>query len=163
MRARLLDVIWLTCLICGAAVYAAGIDADEEAIQLLIEQRRVAWNAEDVDAYARLLAEDADILSSTGRSASGREEVIRLYVDQRSGAYRGASITSTVVTRVKFVRSDVAVADAEAELAGLRGREGNALAPIKGQVVFVLVKEGGRWLISSIRGVTRVPVQGARQ
>jgi uncharacterized protein (TIGR02246 family) len=162
-RTRLFDVIWLTSLICAVPVCAAGIPAEEEAIRLLIEQRRIAWNAEDVDAYARLLAEDVDILSSTGRSASGREEVIRLYVEQRSGAYQGATIASTVVTRIKFVRPDVAVADADAELAGLRGREGNTLGPIKGQVVFVVVKEAGTWLISSIRGVTRIPVQSARQ
>jgi uncharacterized protein (TIGR02246 family) len=149
-------------LVYASAGQAAGTYADEQAIRITIEQRRVAWNTDDVNTYARLLAEDADILSSTGRSASGREEVIRLYVEQRSGAYRGASITFTVVTHIKFVRPDVAVADAEAELAGLRGADGNAFAPVKGQVVFVLLKQGERWLISSIRGVTRVSVQSVR-
>ena len=162
MRTRLSGLLWLMWLVCTGAGHAAGTDADEQAIRLTIEERRVAWNTDDVNAYRRLLAEDADILSSTGRYARGREEVIRLYVEQRAGAYRGASITSTVVARVKFAGPDVAVADAEAELAGLRGSDGNAMAPIQGQVLFILVKQGERWLISSIRGAVRVPVQSTR-
>jgi uncharacterized protein (TIGR02246 family) len=163
MRVNLLGVVWLTCLVCAGTANAAGRDADESAIRAVIEQRRLAWNAEDVEAYARLLAEDADILSATDRTASGRDEVIRLYVEQRSGAYRGASISSTVVTRIKFVRPDVAVADADTELTGVRGVDGNVLAPSKSQVVYVLAKDGGQWLISCIRGLRRVSVQAPRQ
>ena len=162
MRARPSSLLCLMWLLCASTGHAVGTDADEQAIQATIEQRRVAWNTDDANTYARLLAEDADILSATGRSASGRDEVIRLYIEQRAGAYRGASITSNVVTRIKFVRPDVAIADAVADLVGVRGPDGNALAPIKGQVVFVLVKQGEHWVISSIRGVTRVPAQSTR-
>jgi len=163
MRANLLAVIWLICIVCAGPAHAAGSNVDESAIRAVLEQRRVAWNAEDVEAYARLLAEDADILSATGRTENGRDEVIRLYVEQRAGAYRGASISSIVVTRIKFVRPDVAVADANTELTGVRGADGNVLAPSKGEAFYVLVKDGGQWLISSIRGLRRVSIQGPRQ
>ncbi len=163
MGIRLACMLWLTCALSANAVYAAEANADEEAIRAVIEQRRVAWNAEDVETYARLLTEDADIMSSTGRLAYGREDVIKLYVEQRSGAYRGATITSMHVTRIKLVRPDVALVDAEGELVGARGADGNVWAPIKGLVIFLLAKERGHWLISSIRGVTRIPTQGARR
>jgi uncharacterized protein (TIGR02246 family) len=162
MRVNLVGAIGLICLLCAAVANATGRDVDESAIRAVLEQRRVAWNADDVETYARLLAEDADILSATGRTASGRGEVIRLYVEQRSGAYRGASISSIVVTGIKFVRPDVAVADANTELTGLRGADGNVLPPSKGEALYVLVKDGSQWLISSIRGLRRVSVQGPR-
>jgi len=134
-------------------------DEDETAIRALIEERRVAWNAQDTDAYSRILTEDADIWSATGRSAYGREEVIKLYLEQRKGTYRTANISSTQVTRIKLVRPEVALVDAEGELTGARSSDGAMLPPIKGQVLFLVVRENGRWLISSIRGVTRIPSQ----
>jgi uncharacterized protein (TIGR02246 family) len=143
--------------------YAEASNGEESAIRQVIEQRRLAWNAQDTRGYATLLANDADIVSSTGRSAQGREEIIKLYVDQRAGAYRTATITSTVVKRIKFVRPDIALADAEAELEGARGPDGGIVAPTRSLVFFILTKEGGRWLISSIRGAPISAIQSSKQ
>jgi len=114
-------------------------------------------------AYAALLTEDADIVSSTGRSAENREEIIKLYIQQRAGAYRTATITSTVVKRIKLVRPDIALADAEAELEGARGPDGGVVAPTRSLVFFVLTKEGDRWLICSIRGAPISAIQSQKQ
>ena len=153
--------------ICGTlffgAAYAEPNDGEEAAIRKVIEQRRVAWNAQDTRSYAALLAPDADIVSSTGRSAQSREKIIKLYVEQRRGAYRTATITSTVVKRVKFVRPDVALADAEAELEGARGPDGGQVAPTRSLVYFILIREGERWLISSIRGAPISGIQNPKQ
>jgi uncharacterized protein (TIGR02246 family) len=160
---KLITMLTLCSALATATSYAAGTDPDADAIRAVVEQRRIAGNAEDTDSYARLLTPDADIVSATGRSAYGREGIIQLYVEQRSGAYLGAIITSTVVTRIKFVRPDVAVVDADFELTGVRGRDGNPMAPISGLNTFILTKENGQWLISSIRGIPRTPIQGPRQ
>jgi uncharacterized protein (TIGR02246 family) len=136
---------------------------DEDAIRQVIEQRRVAWNAQDTKTYASLLTSDADIVSATGRAAYGREEIIRLYVEQMSGPYRGAKVASTVVTRIRFVRPDVALVDTEFEMEGVHARDGAVMPLISGLTNFVLTKEDGGWLISSIRGMPRTPMQGPRQ
>lgn len=157
--------IFLRMMLLGAALIAVAGRAenmDEAAIRQVIEQRRIAWNEQDTVTYAKLLTVDADIVSATGRSAYGRDEVIRLYIEQKLGAYRGATVTSTVVSRIKFVRVDVAVVDAEFEIDGVRARNGTVLPIVTGLNNYVLTREEGKWLISSIRGIPRTPIQGPK-
>jgi uncharacterized protein (TIGR02246 family) len=163
MIPKLITLICLVGSVAVSATWAGANDAEERAIRQVIEQRRLAWNAEDTQTYAGLLTEDADNLSSTGQSAYGRDGIIKLYLEQRAGAYRGAMMTSTVVARIKFVRPDVALADAEAELVGARGRDGNPTSPTKVLVIFILSKEHDRWRISSIRGMPVAAIQAPRQ
>lgn len=163
MIPRLVSYVFIASTLFFGAAYAEPNNGEEAAIRKVIEQRRLAWNAEDTRSYAALLTADADIVSSTGRSADNREEIIKLYVDQRAGAYRTATIASTVVKRIKFVRPDIALADAEAELVGARGPGGDVVAPTRSLVFFILVKEGERWLISSIRGAPISAIQSPKQ
>ena len=162
MMRRTADLI-LVLVAAFCAMPADGSEADSAAIREVIEQRRVAWNAEDSDTYAKLLTSDADIVSATGRAAYGRDEVLRLYQEQRAGAYRGATVLSMVVTRIKFVRPDVAVVDAEFEIEGVRGQDGKTIPLVTGLNNFLVVKENGRWLISSIRGIPKSTIQAPRQ
>jgi uncharacterized protein (TIGR02246 family) len=122
---------------------------DEAAITELVTARSRAWTAGDEQGYARLLTPDADIASATGRTASGRDAVIQLYREQRAGAYAGAAL-STKVTKVRMIRSDVAIVDADYELAGLRSTS----ASNRGKVTIVAVRQTDqRWLIAAIRGI----------
>lgn len=130
-------------------------DQDEAAIRRVIEARRIAWNSGDAAGYARLLTPDADVVSGTGRCAYGRDELVGLYVEQRAGVYRAASLKSATVTRIKFVRPDVAIADTEFELDGVGPHT------ITGINTFVLTREAEGWLISSIHGSARSPISAA--
>ena len=161
MKATVIALLLLASVL--GAIAASVSETDEDAIRRVIEQRRLAWNAQDTKAYASLLTPDADIVSATGRSAHGRDEVIQLYVEQRSGAYRGATVVSTFVTRIKFVRPEVAVVDADFEIEGVRGRDGNTMPPVNGLNSFVLVKGNGRWLILSIHGIPKSPIHVPKQ
>jgi uncharacterized protein (TIGR02246 family) len=123
--------------------------SDETAITELVAARSRAWTSGDQQAYARLLTTDADIASATGRTARGRDAVIQLYKEQRAGAYAGAAL-STRVTHIRMIRPDVALVDADYELAGLR----SGSAANSGKVALVVVKQPDRrWLITAIRGI----------
>ena len=163
MISRVINWLCIASMVFFGATYARANNSDEAAIRKVIEQRRVAWNAQDTGGYAALLTADADIVSSTGRSAESREEIIKLYIHQRAGAYQTATITSTVVKRIKFVRPDIVLVDAEAELEGARGPDGGVVAPTRSLVFFILRKEGDRWLISSIRGAPISAIQCQKQ
>jgi uncharacterized protein (TIGR02246 family) len=163
MTGKLLGYGCIASTLLFIPAVAGAQSGEEAAVRRVIEERRLAWNAQDTRSYATLLAVDADIVSATGRSAQGREEVIKLYLDQRAGAYRTASITSTVVERIKFVRPDIAIADAEVELEGARGTDGDVVPPTKSLVFFLLTKEGDQWLISSIRGASISAIQSSKR
>ena len=138
---------------------ATPASCDERGIRDVIEARRLAWNAQDLAAYGALLAPDVELTSATGKTAAGREEVLRLYVEQRRGVYRDASLPSTVVQSIGLPADGLATAQAAFVLVGVRAGDGTALPPIEGTNAYTLVRRCGKWLISSIRGTPSSPIQ----
>lgn len=120
---------------------------DEQAVIALVAEREAAWNAGDTEAYAQLLTEDADILSATGRSARGREALLKLFAEQHANAFAGVR-THTTVTHVRLVGRDAALADVDYRLEGCK-----AEAIRRGSMVFVLRKDAARWRIAAIRSI----------
>lgn len=121
--------------------------AQEKEIIALVALREAAWNAGDVAAYANLLAEDADIVSATGRAARGAEAFLALYSEQRAGALAGAR-TKTKVRRVRVLGDTVALADVDYEMTG-----GDVNAIRRGSIAFVVCRVEGRWRIAAIRSI----------
>ncbi len=129
--------------------------ADERAVAQVIADRQVAWNAGDAEAYRRLLTPDADLSSSSGQIARGRDAVIELYLKQRAGVFAGAT-TSMKVVQTRFIKPDVAVVDVDRELTNLKA---GPAAPTA-RTTFVLLKRAdGRWLITAQRAGTQVPAK----
>ena len=91
-----------------AAAVAQGA-ADEAAIRALQQQQASAWNAHDIDAYAGLFTEGADVinvlgwhwsmsgaLSPTGAASDRPEAGIQtVVVTQRGGIWRIADFQNT--------------------------------------------------------------------
>ena len=142
----------------GVGITAAAFTqdtADERAVAKVIADRQVSWNNGDAEGYARLLTPDADLSSSSGQMARGRDAVIQLYLTQRAGVFAGAA-TSMKVVQTRLIRPDVAIVDVDRELANLKA---GPAAP-KARTTFVLVKQDdGRWLITAQRAGTQVPGQ----
>ena len=121
--------------------------ADERAVAQVIADREVAWNAGDADGYRRLLTPDADLSSSSGQIAHGRDAVIKLYLTQRAGVFAGAT-TSMKVVQTRLIKPDVAIVDVDRELTNLTAGQ----ATPKARTTFVLVKESdGGWLVTAQR------------
>jgi uncharacterized protein (TIGR02246 family) len=139
----------LTVVLSLTGSAGAQTQTEGDAIRGVIAARQRAWNAGDEGAYGRLLTPDADIISSSGRAAHGREGVVALYAEQRRGVFAGAT-TSTTVTRVRLVTPDVAIVDVRVVLSGLKG----ATEPRRTNSVFILVKQQETWLITAQRAGT---------
>ena len=121
---------------------------EEEAIRELVAAREAAWNAGDTAAYAQLLTEDADILSASGRSARGRDALLKLFAEQHANVYAGVR-THTSVAHVRIVSPGVALADVEYRLEG-----GKVDAIRRGVMAFIVKKDpAGRWRIAAIRSI----------
>ena len=92
---------------------------DKAAIAGVLEARRMAWNAGDLEAYRQLLTEDADVVSATGRKSIGRDAVIALSaLQKRQPSYRDATIIATEVHAIRLLGPDVALVDATYRMMG---------------------------------------------
>jgi uncharacterized protein (TIGR02246 family) len=128
--------------------------AAEAAIADVLQARRIAWNAGDLEAYRRLLTEDANVVSATGRKSAGRDALIALSAEQKQQpSYRDATITATEIQAIRLVTPDVALVDATYHMAGVRIPADSAARPVAGAILFVLVKLDAIWRIASIRAL----------
>ena len=132
-------------------------DEDERTIRLLIQHRETAWNSGDVAGYGRLLTDDADLLSATGRAAESRKAILDLYVEQRTEAYKGGT-TATPVESIRFLRPDVAIVNTRFRLTGLHAADGSTLPVRRGLLTLIVTKDQGHWLIASMRGIPETPI-----
>lgn len=137
------------------AVYARAQPAspsDEKDVRGTGTQFQDAWNKVDGKMLSDLWLTDGDYISSTGRTASGRADVQKAFVDQWAGIYKGTKIALTMTT-VRFLRRDVAVADGAFEITGMKDTSGKTLGPRTGLATIVAVKKGDRWYIAALRGM----------
>ncbi len=131
---------------------ADGGKAAEAAIADVLQARREAWNAGDLMGYRKLLTEDADVVSATGRKSAGRDAVIALSAEQKQQpSYRDATITATKIDAIRLVKPDVALVDATYRMTGVRVPADSGTRPVEGSILFVMVERDGAWRIASIR------------
>jgi uncharacterized protein (TIGR02246 family) len=125
---------------------------DEKDVRGLGNQIQDAWNKADGKMLSDLWLTDGDYISSTGRTASGRAEVQKAFVDQWAGLYKGTKLAHTI-TSIRFIRRDVAIADGGFEITGMRDSAGKTLGPRSGLSTIVAAKKGDRWYIAALRGM----------
>ena len=127
-------------------------EGTEAAIAAVLEARRAAWNARDLEGYRKLLTEDADVVSATGRRSAGRDAIIALSAEQkRQPSYRDATITATEIRAVRLVSPDVGLVDATYRMTGVRIPDDSGARAVEGSILFVVAKQDGAWRIASIR------------
>jgi len=136
--------------ITASPVLGQGTPADEAALRKVAEQFSPAWGKGDAKSLAALYTTDADYVSSTGLTATGRAEIEKAYGTQLSGAYKGTSL-KTATTNVRFLKPDIAITNSTFEVTGLRGPGGQAAPPRKGMSTSIMVKQNGQWLITALR------------
>ena len=140
------------CLIAVCARAQPAKPSDEKDVRGLGTQLQDAWNKADGQMLSDLWLTDGDYISSTGRTASGRAEVQKAFVDQWAGIYKGTKIAITM-TSVRFLRRDVAIADGAFEITGMKDTTGKTLGPRTGLATIVAAKKGDRWYVAALRGM----------
>lgn len=144
--------VLLLVLSLPAAAVLAQSAADERDVRDLGRQVQEAWNKSDAKMMAALWLTDGDYISSTGRTARGRDEVEKAFADQWSGVYKGTKIAHTL-TNVRFLRRDVAVADGAFEVSGMRDASGKVMGTRSGLSTIVAARKGTRWYVAALRGM----------
>jgi uncharacterized protein (TIGR02246 family) len=122
---------------------------DESAVRQVVQQYMDAREQQDAHALEALFTSDVDQLVSSGEWRKGRSELVRGTL--ASSQNRGGKRTITVVS-VRFLASDVAIADGRYELAGLAGGETRRM-----WTTLVLTRAPEGWRITAIRNMLPAP------
>ena len=146
-------------LLFSAAALAQS--SDDKDIRAIGAQIQSSWNKADAREMADLFLTDGDYVSSTGRTARGRDELQKAFAAQWSGVYKGTKLSHTL-TNVRFLRKDVAIADGAFEITGMRDSSGKLMPTRSGLSTVIAARKGERWYVAALRGMVPSAPEGGR-
>ena len=147
MKLAFISVV-LVCLTAPVWVVAADDAKAEQEIKDRAAEFMAAWQKHDGGLIAAFYTRDGEMVTGNGRAYSGRDEI----EETLKGAFDGnlkESAFSWTVEKVKLVKPDVAIVDYDAQLK----RSASDEEPLKFHIVSVLVKQDGKWLTQTSRGI----------
>jgi uncharacterized protein (TIGR02246 family) len=121
----------------------AAARSEEAAIRKQIQAFSDAFNTGDLDTLAAMWTADAEFIREDGKVVSGRA-AIRDMLGEGIKALKGSKQRIQVRT-IRFVRPEVAMEEGSAVM---RAADGSMQS---GPYLAVWVKQGGKWLLSSVR------------
>ena len=143
-------------LIALAAPSWAG-PPDEAAIREVETRQEQAWNTHDARAYARLFAEDADVINVLGWHWKGRAEAEQKLGSAFAFVFARSSLHIDDVA-IRPLSDDLALAHVTWTMTGARSPDGSGgSVPQHGIQTQLLRKTDGRWLILSFQNTNAVP------
>ena len=158
---RFLPRLLLPAAVLLFAVPAFAQSSDDKDIRAIGAQIQSSWNKADAKEIADLFLTDGDYISSTGRTARGRDELQKAFAAQWSGVYKGTKLSHTL-TNVRFLRKDVAIADGAFEITGMRDSNGKLMPTRSGLSTVIAARKGERWYVAALRGMVPSAPEGGR-
>lgn len=117
--------------------------AEEAALRKAGEAYSKAWNKGDLDTLAGFWTEDADFINEAGKVYNGRETIRSLLKASLAGN-KGFK-QSVRASNFRFIKPDVVRIEGVVTMTMPEG------GVEKGRYAAIWVKQGGKWLISSMR------------
>lgn len=134
----------------GLALAQGGSSQDEEAIRKLHQNFAEAWTNHDATAMSMFWSEDGDFVGPDGTSIGGRARIENYLAEAHTGDFATAKLAITVKS-IRFLKPDIAIVNAEAEISGGRDWFDKAMASQKAIATSVVVKKDGKWLTDAYR------------
>lgn len=139
-------------LLSAALPLAAQTSAGEEsAIREVVKKYVEARDKSDAQAIESLFTSDADQLVSSGEWRKGRKDVVKGTLASSQSSSGKRTIT---VEAVRFISSDVALADGRYEIAGAAGADSRKM-----WTSLVLKRDSAGWHIAAIRNMLPAPAR----
>jgi uncharacterized protein (TIGR02246 family) len=148
-----LGLAFLACtLVIGATGSAtAGEARDEAAVRALGDTFAKAFVQKDAELRASLFAEDGTFVTPVGDFLQGRVAMVKDFGPEAQQAVNGTTQAAFSNYRVRFIKPDVAVADALLTVRNVNGPDGTIIPVIPINFFFVAVRHNGQWLIEDGR------------
>lgn len=144
---RLLSMIALSmAIIVAADASTLAPNADEQAIDAIVNGFATSWNTPGMPGFEKLFAADADFVVISGRWHKGRNDIVTYHRALLGRGYKGSHLTPEKID-VRFLRPDVAIAHV-AWHADYHSPDG-APAVRTALMTLTLTKDHGRWEIAA--------------
>jgi len=156
MNKTLCGFALLSVTMIGVCRIASASQADEEvAIRRLQTEQANSWNRHDAAGYARLFADDGDLVNVMGWWWQGRAEIESKLSSAFEFVFHESQLTITD-TSVRFLSPTIAAAHIRWTMVGARTPPGMP-EPRSGIELQILQKRAGHWLIQSFQNTNGVP------
>jgi uncharacterized protein (TIGR02246 family) len=145
----------LASLMCALVIAAtssvwAAEARDEAAVRALGDGFAKAFVQKDADLRASLFAEDGTFVTPQGDFLQGRVAMVKDFGTEAQ-AVNGSTQATFSNYRIRFVKPEVAVADALFTLHNVNGPDGTVIPVIPVNFFFVAARYGDHWLIEDGR------------
>ena len=139
----------------GASTEYQRAKADETEVRQLVTAYTDAWNRHDTQAFARVFTDDVDYVNIAGRHWKGVEENVREHAIRFAGNMKSAVQTPTEI-QVRFLTDEIALVHTSWDVTGYVRPDGKSVPLLKEITTMVVVKHGGKWLITAFQNTERV-------
>jgi uncharacterized protein (TIGR02246 family) len=130
--------------------------ADEALIRAIVDEQVKAWNAGDAVGFSKSFAEHGSFTNIRGTVFYGHQAFEDRHREIFTGFFKGSRLAMSI-SRIRFVRPDVAIVDLATEVSNLSGTPPGVRPNAAGRIVTrlqqVFVRDGGIWRVESYHNV----------
>jgi conserved hypothetical protein len=124
---------------------------DEAAVRALGDSFAKAFVQKNAEVRASLFAEDGTFVTPQGNFLQGHVAMVKDFGPEAEQAVNGTTQAAFSNYRIRFIKPDVAVADALLTVRNVNGPDGAIIPAIPINFFFVAVRHSDKWLIEDGR------------
>ena len=152
MLQRLGLTILAFTLVTGLTGSASASQAqDEAAVRALGDNFAKAFVQKDAERRASLFAENGTFVTPVGDFLQGHVAMVKEFGPQAQQAVTATTQATFSNYRIRFIKPDLAVADAVLTVRNVNGPDGTIIPVIPINVFYVAARHGDKWLIEDAR------------
>lgn len=156
MKTKTVTIFAYLLLITTVLPVAAQSHDDESRIRQVVADQVAAWNVGDAKAFSLRFAEDGSFTNIRGTVFYGHRAFEDRHAEIFKTIFKGSKLAMTV-SKIHFVRPDVAIVDISTELSEFQGMppgvKSTADGKLRTRLQEVFVKNKSEWSIASYHNV----------
>ena len=155
-RRGLMQRLGLACLAWTLGIGAtgsasAGQAQDEAAVRALGDNFAKAFVQKNAEQRASLFAENGTFVTPVGDFLQGRVAMVKDFGPEAQQAVTATTQAAFSNYRIRFIKPDIAVADALLTVRNVNGPDGTVIPAIPISFFYVASRHGNQWLIEDGR------------
>jgi len=146
-----LTLLAFTLVIGVTGSASAGQAQDEAGVRALGDNFAKAFVQKNAEQRASLFAEDGTFVTPVGDFLQGRVAMVKDFGPEAQQAVNGNTQAAFSNYRIRFIKPDIAVADAVLTVRNVNGPDGTVIPVIPINFFYVAARHGNQWLIEDGR------------